>query len=477
MLWGAWTARGAIRARNDNAPMIREIVALRAEQARLLGYANFADYRLDDTMAKTSAAVERLLLQVWEPAKDKARERAGGAGGGGPRRWIERGDRAVGLALLRREGPASAVRPRRGRDKAVFRSRQYGAGGIRHRRPAVRPDLQRARRSPGLSSRCPGLGGSRRAGSHVGLFLHDNFARPGKQSGAWSSRYRDQENMDEPVAPIVVNNNNFARGSDAGGEPTLLSFDDARTLFHEFGHGLHSLLSRVRYRSQSGTAVLRDFVEFPSQIFEHWMSAPETLRTYARHYRTGEPMPEEMLERLLAARNFNQGFATVEYTASRPDRSRSASRNGAGRRRSRAVRARIPGPDGGAEGDRAASPAAAFPASVRRRRLCRRLLRLSLGRGAGCRRLCRVYRGGRCLRSRARRAAQGRSTAPATRATRWSSIARFAVASRTSPRCWNSAGCLWHVEERLEARPSPRPRHRRRVSAVTISTAWRPRGP
>jgi len=153
------------------------------------------------------------------------------------------------------------------------------------------------------------------SGGHVGLFLHDNFARPGKQSGAWSRRYRDQEDMDEPVAPIVVNNNNFARGDAAAGEPTLLSFDDAKTLFHEFGHGLHALLSRVRYRSQSGTAVRRDFVEFPSQIFEHWMSVPETLRTYARHYRTGEPLPEDLLRRLLAARNFDQGFATVEYTA------------------------------------------------------------------------------------------------------------------------------------------------------------------
>src|SRR5262249_45993330 len=141
--------------------------------------------------------------------------------------------------------------------------------------------------------------------------LHDNFARPGKQSGAWSSRYRDQEMMHEPVAPIVVNNNNFAKGS-----PTLLSFDDARTLFHEFGHGLHGLLSRVRYRSQSGTSVLRDFVEFPSQIFEHWAVAPETLRIYARHYQTGEPMPEELLQRLDAARTFTQGFTTVEYTAS-----------------------------------------------------------------------------------------------------------------------------------------------------------------
>jgi peptidyl-dipeptidase Dcp len=143
------------------------------------------------------------------------------------------------------------------------------------------------------------------------LFLHDNFARPGKQSGAWSSRYRDQETLDGAVSPIVVNNNNFSKGA-----PTLLSFDDAVTLFHEFGHGLHGLLSRVRYRSQSGTAVRRDFVEFPSQIFEHWMSAPETLRRYARHYQTGQPIPEDLLRRLLAARTFNQGFATVEYTGS-----------------------------------------------------------------------------------------------------------------------------------------------------------------
>jgi len=125
------------------------------------------------------------------------------------------------------------------------------------------------------------------------------------------SRYRDQEALDDTVAPIVVNNNNFAKG-----EPTLLSFDDAKTMFHEFGHGLHGLLSRVRYRSQSGTAVRQDFVEFPSQIFEHWMSAPETLRRYARHYRTGEPIPVPLLRRLLAARTFNQGFATVEYTGS-----------------------------------------------------------------------------------------------------------------------------------------------------------------
>jgi peptidyl-dipeptidase Dcp len=148
-------------------------------------------------------------------------------------------------------------------------------------------------------------------GKTIGLFLHDNFARPGKRSGAWMSSFRDQESLDGEVLPIVLNNNNFSKG-----DPTLLSFDDARTLFHEFGHGLHGLLSQVRYHSQSGTAVRRDFVEFPSQIMEHWVQAPETLRKYARHYQTGEPLPEALLEKLLAARNFNQGFATVEYTAS-----------------------------------------------------------------------------------------------------------------------------------------------------------------
>src|SRR5205085_11738075 len=144
----------------------------------------------------------------------------------------------------------------------------------------------------------------------IGLFLHDNFARPGKHSGAWMSSYREQQSLDGEVRPIVVNNNNFSKG-----DPTLLSFDDARTLFHKFGHGLHGLLSRVRYPSQSGTAVRRDFVEFPSQVFEQWLAVPQTLRRYARHYQTGEPLPEALIERLLAARTFNQGFATVEYAA------------------------------------------------------------------------------------------------------------------------------------------------------------------
>ena len=307
----AWTARGTHPGNADNTPLIREIMALRAEQARLLGYDNFAAYRLDNSMAKTDVAVERLLLQVWDPAKQKARaERAAleeMARAEGLNEPIEPWDWRYYAEKVRRaqyDLDEAEVKPYFVLDNMVAAA--FDTAGhlfgltftARSDLPVYHPDVRVWEVRD-------------RTGAHVGLFLHDNFARPGKHSGAWSSRYRDQQNLDGPVTPIVVNNNNFAKG-----EPTLLSFDDAETLFHEFGHGLHALLSRVRYPSQSGTAVRRDFVEFPSQIFEHWMSAPENLRKYARHYQTGEPIPEALLRRLLAARTFNEGFATVEYTAS-----------------------------------------------------------------------------------------------------------------------------------------------------------------
>jgi peptidyl-dipeptidase Dcp len=151
-------------------------------------------------------------------------------------------------------------------------------------------------------------------GKHVGLFLGDYFARSSKRSGAWMSAFRSQHRLDGDVTPIIVNVMNFSKG--AKGQATLLTFDDARTLFHEFGHGLHGLLSDVTYPMISGTSVSRDFVELPSQLYEHWLSQPEVLSKYAVHYKTGEPMPKELLDKLLAAANFNQGFATVEYTAS-----------------------------------------------------------------------------------------------------------------------------------------------------------------
>jgi len=163
---------------------------------------------------------------------------------------------------------------------------------------------------------------TRSDGSAVGLFLHDNFARPTKRSGAWMSAYRLQSGLSygdlalgqARTLPIIVNNNNFAKAPE--GQPTLLSFDDVRTLFHEFGHGLHGLLSDVRYERLSGTQVLRDFVELPSQLFEHWMSQPQVLQEHARHVVTGQPIPQATIDKLQAARNFGQGFETVRYTAS-----------------------------------------------------------------------------------------------------------------------------------------------------------------
>ena len=307
----AWVQRGEHRGEHDNAPLIAELLALRQEQARLLGYESYAAYRLDDTMAKTPGAAEHLLEQVWTPAKHRAAEEraelAEAANADGlnaplaPWDWRYYAEK---VRAAKYEFDESAVKPYFVLDNmvaAMFETaaRLFGLNFVpRSDCPVYHPDVRAYEVRDG-------------SGTVIGVFLHDNFARPGKRSGAWMSSFRDQESLDGEVLPIVLNNNNFSKG-----DPTLLSFDDARTLFHEFGHGLHGLLSHVRYRSQSGTAVRRDFVEFPSQIMEHWVSAPETLRKYARHYQTGEPLPEALLEKLLAARNFNQGFATVEYTAS-----------------------------------------------------------------------------------------------------------------------------------------------------------------
>ncbi|HEX3885614.1 MAG TPA: M3 family metallopeptidase [Stellaceae bacterium] len=306
----AWAARGEHQGAHDNTALIREIVALRNEQAHLLGYDNYAAYRLDDSMARSPAAAERLLEQVWDPAKRKAAverdELVAAARADGLNEPIEQWDWRYYAEKVRQakyEIDEARVKPYFVLDNMV-RAAFDTAGRLFGIRFVERRD-------------CPAYHADVRvytvedsSGQAIGLFLHDNFARPGKHSGAWMSSYQYQEALDGEVLPIVVNNNNFSKG-----DPTLLSFDDARTLFHEFGHGLHGLLSRVKYPSQSGTSVRRDFVEFPSQIFEHWVSVPENLRRYARHFETGEPLPDTLLEKLLAARNFNQGFDTVEYTA------------------------------------------------------------------------------------------------------------------------------------------------------------------
>ena len=291
--YDAWAARGTKAGDYDHAPLSGEIMKLRAEQAHLLGYDNFAAYRLDDTMAKTPEAAGELLREVWEPAKRKAAEECGEltalARSSGLNETIEKWDWRYYAERVRADKYAldeAELKPYFVLDNMVAAAfdtagRLFGIRFVERKDcPVYHPDV-RAYEVQDQSGRA------------IGLFLHDNFARPGKHSGAWMSSYRIQEQLDtDEVLPIVVNNNNFSKG-----EPTLLSFDDARTLFHEFGHGLHGLLSRVRYPSQSGTSVRRDFVEFPSQVFEHWLSVPETLRRYACHFRTGEPLPEALLER------------------------------------------------------------------------------------------------------------------------------------------------------------------------------------
>ncbi len=305
----AWIARGAHAGPHDNRALIPEILALRAERARLLGYANFAAFRLADTMAGTQDAAEGLLAEVWEPAKRKAaaeRDRLlaaarteGFNGALAPWDWryyaekVRRVDYAIDESELKPYFLLENVQ------RAAFdtAARLFGLSfTLRLDIPVYHPDVAAYE--------------VRNAAGHVGVFLADPFARADKRSGAWMSSYRDQETLDGPVSPIIVNNNNFAKS-----EPALLSFDDAETLFHEFGHALHGLLSQVRYPAQSGTSVRRDFVEFPSQVYEHWFALPETLRRYALHHGTGEPIPEALIARVLAARGFNQGFGTVEYTA------------------------------------------------------------------------------------------------------------------------------------------------------------------
>jgi len=305
----AWVARGTHDGPHDNRALIPEILALRAERAKLLGYPSFAAFRLADSMAGTPDAAEALLAEVWEPAKHKAA--------------VER-DRL--LAVARAEGFNGALAAWDWRYYAEkVRRADYALDETELKPYFVLENLQRAVFD--TATRLFGLTFTeqpevpvyhpdvrvyevRDTAGHVGVFIADPYSRPDKRSGAWMSSFRDQEAMDAPISPIIVNNNNFAKA-----DPTLLSFDDAETLFHEFGHALHGLLSRVRYPGQSGTSVRRDFVELPSQIYEHWIALPETLRAYARHVDTDAPIPDALIERLLAAQGFNQGFGTVEYTA------------------------------------------------------------------------------------------------------------------------------------------------------------------
>jgi len=311
--FAAWTKRGEMSAATDNRGLIAEIAALRAEQAAIMGYATYADYALDDTMAKTPAAVRDLLGRVWPAAVSKAKQEC-----------------AALQKLAQREGVNDRIAPWDWRYYAEKeRAARYALDEAEVRQHFELEAMIAA--AFDTASRLFGLQFTERTdlklyhpdvrawdmtdaeGHHVALFLGDYFARASKRSGAWMSSFRSQEKLRGNIRPIVVNVLNFARGGE--GQPTLLSFDDARTLFHEFGHGLHGMLSDVTYPSLSGTSVSRDFVELPSQLFEHWLSQPQVLKRFAKHAKTGKPMSEAMLDKLKAARNFNQGFLTVEYTA------------------------------------------------------------------------------------------------------------------------------------------------------------------
>ncbi len=308
----AWAARGENGGDTDNRSIVTETLKLRQERANLLGYDTFSDFKLATEMAKTPGAVRALLMAVWEPAKAAA-------------------DRdAVKLTKLMHADGIQA-------DLAPWDWRYY-AEKLRK----AEHDLDEAELKPyfqldqmieaafDCANKLFGLSFTpidaplyhkdarawevKKGDRHMAVFIGDYFARSSKRSGAWCSRFRAQSALDGDVRPITVNVCNFAKAP--AGQPCLLTFDDARTLFHEFGHALHSMLSDVTYGFISGTSVARDFVELPSQLYEHWLSVPEVLEQYARHADTGEVIPSELLQRLLAADNFDQGFATVEYTAS-----------------------------------------------------------------------------------------------------------------------------------------------------------------
>lgn len=305
----AWVARGANGNAHDNRAIAAEILALRHERAQLLGYPDFAHFKLETEMAGTPEAVRDLLTRVWAPARARA-----GA------------DAAVLVAMMQADGVNDDLEP--------WDWRFYA-----ERRRKAEHDLDEAALKPYLSldavlaaafdcaSRLFGLSFRpldvalyhpdarawevTRDGRHMAVFIGDYFARAAKRSGAWCSALRSQRKLGGDQRPVVLNVCNFANG-----DPALLSWDDARTLFHEFGHALHQMLSDVTHGFISGTSVARDFVELPSQLYEHWLSQPEVLDRHARHWQTGAPMPVGLRDRLLAAATYDQGFATVEYLGS-----------------------------------------------------------------------------------------------------------------------------------------------------------------
>jgi peptidyl-dipeptidase Dcp len=311
-VWRGFVSRGRNSNAHDNRKIIAEIVVLRTELAGLLGYATYADYKLADTMAKTPAAAQGLLEQVWAPGLKRAEQDRDALQGlvdaAGETFKLEPWDWRYYAEQLRRERydfDESAIKPYLQLEKVIdaafyTANRLFGVSfTLREDIAGYHPDVR--------------VWTVERGGKTIGLFYGDFFARPGKRSGAWMTSFRDQQKLGGEVLPIIVNTCNFNKPPE--GEPALLSLDEARTVFHEFGHGLHGLLSNVTYPRISGTSTVRDYVELPSQLYEHWLEQAPVLARF-RHVTTGEPIPDELLARMRAARNANIGFETVEMISS-----------------------------------------------------------------------------------------------------------------------------------------------------------------
>jgi peptidyl-dipeptidase Dcp len=311
-VWDRYYSRGDNGDARDNNAIISEILRLRSARAELLGYESHAHWRLEPQMAKTPESAMDLMMKVWPKAVARAKEEVADmqriADTDGI--TIEPWDYRFYAEKVRKEKydlDFNLVKPYMQMEK-LREGMMWAAGQLYGLQftpisdvPVFHPDVRVWRVADAQ-------------GELVGLWYFDPYARDGKRSGAWMTDYQAQERLGEPSIAIVSNNCNFVKGS--AGKPTLISWDDADTLFHEFGHALHGLLSNVKYPSQSGTNVARDYVEFPSQVNEHWLPTPEVLNQFAVHYQTGEPLPDQLLEKINRAATFNEGFATVEYLAS-----------------------------------------------------------------------------------------------------------------------------------------------------------------
>ncbi|MHA3914433.1 M3 family metallopeptidase [Halovulum sp. GXIMD14793] len=308
----AWIARGENGGDTDNREIVRQILSLRHDRAQLLGYENFAAFKLHPQMAQTPKAVRDLLMQVWQPAKARAEADAGRLQAlmqkDGVNDTLRAWDWRYYATILQKQDhdlDDAELKPYLQLDNIIEAAfdcadRLFGLRFVPLDAPVPHPDAH--------------IWEVRKGDRHLGVFIGDYFARASKRSGAWCSSFRSQHKLDGEVRPIAINVCNFAKP--AQGEPALLTMDDAHTLFHEMGHALHVLLSDVSHPYISGTSVARDFVELPSQLYEHWLTVPEVLAKHARHADTDQPMPDDLMQRVKAAENFDQGFATVEYVAS-----------------------------------------------------------------------------------------------------------------------------------------------------------------